>query len=615
MPPPKERDPYAFPTRQLTVLAICRFSEPIAFNSILAYTYEMVKDLDGAGSERDAPFYAGLLVSAYAVAEALTAMGWGALSDRVGRKPVVLAGLGGVALSSLLFGLSTNYWVALLARFVGGALNGNVAVMQTMVAEMVKVPEHEPKAYATQPFVWTLGGIIGSAMGGFLAQPARFYPDLFPADGLFGRYPYLLPNLVAVIVVVLAIIQGIFFLEETNPRSAREAAAAADHLGDGNDFDYEQHYRNSAIVDEEEEVNENTPLTGTAVAGTTRGADATAARRHSSLVSTSLSRPRFIEDSLPAPMEPSFDLRRSSFGTVHAITVGHGTTTTAATTATAAQHARESEATNSGTTTPTSSSSSSQNGGPRTFNFTIIMLTLALVLVSYHQMAFTTLLPTHLLDQPSRGYEGVGRLDLRGGLGYTVHDVGVYLSVNGVLGLLIQGLVFPPFVDKVGVWRSFVSMVVLYPIAYMVMPFVSVFPSSHAGDGSSQQSAMIYLALVLQSIFGIIVIPCALILLKDATPSSRVLGKVNGLAMSGCCLARTVSPPLVGVIYAAGGSAAAWFSCAGVALLGILQLFWVPRSRNARDLVVVEVENALVKVDSHHAHAAEPESAAGGGNE
>ncbi|KAK6829850.1 MFS general substrate transporter [Apiospora arundinis] len=605
MPPPKERDPYAFPTRQLTVLAICRFSEPIAFNSILAYTYEMVKDLDGAGSERDAPFYAGLLVSAYAVAEALTAMGWGALSDRVGRKPVVLAGLGGVALSSLLFGLSTNYWVALLARFVGGALNGNVAVMQTMVAEMVKVPEHEPKAYATQPFVWTLGGIIGSAMGGFLAQPARFYPDWFPADGLFGRYPYLLPNLVAVIVVVLAIVQGVFFLEETNPRSAREAAAAAaDQMGDDSDFDYQQHYRNSAIVDEEEEVDENTPLTGTA-AGTNRsGADATAARRHSSLVSTSLSRPRFIEDSLPAPVEPSFDLRRSSFGTVHAITVGHGTTTTAATTATAAQHARESEATNSGATTPTSSSSSSQNGGPKTFNFTIIMLTLALVLVSYHQMAFTTLLPTHLLDQPSRGYEGGGRLDLRGGAG-----------LHGARRGCLPGLVFPPFVDKVGVWRSFVSMVVLYPIAYIVMPFVSVFPSSHAGDGSSQQSAMIYLALVLQSIFGIIVIPCALILLKDATPSSRVLGKVNGLAMSGCCLARTVSPPLVGVIYAAGGSAAAWFSCAGVALLGILQLFWVPRSRNARDLVVVEVENALVKVDSHHAHAAEPESAAGGGNE
>ncbi|KAK8133263.1 hypothetical protein PG999_001436 [Apiospora kogelbergensis] len=574
----KERDPYAFPTKQLTVLAICRFSEPIAFNSILAYTFEMVKDLEGAGAARDAPFYAGLLVSAYAVAEALTAMGWGALSDRVGRKPVVLFGLGGVALSSLLFGLSKRYWVALLARFVGGALNGNVSVMQTMVAEMVRHPAHEPRAYATQPFVWTLGGILGSAMGGFLAQPARFYPRLFPADGLFGRYPYLLPNLVAVAVVVLAIVQGLFFLEETNPRSAREAAAAAaaaeeeDEDEDGlADDDFRYHYRqqrriDDAIAEEEEGV-------------------ATAARRRSSLLSTSLSRPRFIEDSLPVPVEPSFDLRRSSFGTVHSIRVGHGTPTTAAT-AGEVRVIQPSSPTppSSGTSTPTSSKKKREPGA---FNFTIVMLTLALVLVSYHQMAFNTLLPTHLLDPPSAGYEGGGRLDLRGGLGYTVHDVGVYLAVNGVLGLLIQGVVFPPFVDRVGVWRSFVWMVALYPLAYLAMPFVSAFAAA-----SPPQSAAIYLSLVLQSFFGIILTPCALILLKDAAPSPR--------------------PPLAGVIYAAGGSAAAWFSCAAFALLGVLQLLWVPRSRNARDLVVVEVENALVQVDSRQQQ--QQHSAADGAN-
>lgn len=159
MPPPRPEDGHGrppkalssprnaqpFPTYQLTILAICRFSEPIAFSSILAYTYIMVQDLNG--NDENASLYAGLLVSAYAVAEALTSMGWGYLSDRVGRKPVVLTGLCGVALSSLLFGLAQKYWVALLARFVGGALNGNVSVIQTMVAEMViDTPQHEPKA-------------------------------------------------------------------------------------------------------------------------------------------------------------------------------------------------------------------------------------------------------------------------------------------------------------------------------------------------------------------------------------------------------------------------------------------------------------------------------------
>ncbi|CRK41634.1 hypothetical protein BN1723_018840, partial [Verticillium longisporum] len=118
----------AFPYWQLTVLALCRFSEPIAFSSILSYSYVMTIDLLGGTEEddKDASFYSGLLVSAYAVAEALTSVGWGTLSDHYGRKPVVLIGLGGVALSSLIFGFSQKYWVALLARFIGGALNGNV---------------------------------------------------------------------------------------------------------------------------------------------------------------------------------------------------------------------------------------------------------------------------------------------------------------------------------------------------------------------------------------------------------------------------------------------------------------------------------------------------------
>lgn len=120
---------------------ICRFSEPLAFNSILAYSYVMVQDL--GIHERDASFYAGLLVSAYAIAEAITAPGWGMISDVYGRKPVALIGLLGVAASSIMFGMAKTYWVALLARFIGGALNGNVAIMQTMVAEMVKNPAHE----------------------------------------------------------------------------------------------------------------------------------------------------------------------------------------------------------------------------------------------------------------------------------------------------------------------------------------------------------------------------------------------------------------------------------------------------------------------------------------
>lgn len=67
------------------------------------------------------------------------------------------------------------------------------------------------------PFVWSLGTIIGPAIGGFFANPTASLPSLFSQSGLFGVFPYLLPNLICAILLLMSIVFGYFLLVETHP--------------------------------------------------------------------------------------------------------------------------------------------------------------------------------------------------------------------------------------------------------------------------------------------------------------------------------------------------------------------------------------------------------------
>lgn len=105
-------------------VACCRLCEPIAFMSIFPYIYYMIEDFKITEDPTKISVYAGMVTSAFTLAEFATGVMWGKLSDKIGRKPVLLSGLIGTAISVLIFGFAPSLPVALFARAMGGLLNG-----------------------------------------------------------------------------------------------------------------------------------------------------------------------------------------------------------------------------------------------------------------------------------------------------------------------------------------------------------------------------------------------------------------------------------------------------------------------------------------------------------
>jgi MFS family permease len=92
----------------------------------------MVKSFGVTTDERQIAIYAGMVTSVFAVAEFSASIFWGWLSDKVGRKPILLTGLAGTGISMLMFGFAPNLHTALLARLMGGLLNGYVSGSPTI---------------------------------------------------------------------------------------------------------------------------------------------------------------------------------------------------------------------------------------------------------------------------------------------------------------------------------------------------------------------------------------------------------------------------------------------------------------------------------------------------
>ena len=141
------------------------------------------------GQAFDAPAWQiTLMFSAFSVGQFLGEPFWGKLSDRIGRRPVLILTTAGGALAYVALALAPGIWAALAVRLVSGFLSGNISTLQGYLADITP-PQQRAGRMGIMGSAFSLGFMVGPALGGLLARPelgpTGFQIPLYVAAG-FG---------------------------------------------------------------------------------------------------------------------------------------------------------------------------------------------------------------------------------------------------------------------------------------------------------------------------------------------------------------------------------------------------------------------------------------------
>ena len=200
----------------MTVLFLVVLVDMLGFTIVIPFLTYFVQDLasgQGINDVGSRDFWVGVVIAVYSLAQFLFTPILGSLSDRLGRRPVIMFGLASNSVFFIVFGLSNSLEMAIIARFLSGAGNGNIAVARAYIGD-ISTTEMIPRRMGMLGAAFGLGFMIGPFIGGILSDPATGIGGIFDTD-FWREYEYLLPCIFSSLLSLISLSLAYFWLEES----------------------------------------------------------------------------------------------------------------------------------------------------------------------------------------------------------------------------------------------------------------------------------------------------------------------------------------------------------------------------------------------------------------
>ena len=160
--------------------------------------------------------FGGAFGSLYAILQFFFAPIWGKLSDKIGRRPVLMFTLAGTCLGYGLWIFAGGFWILVLSRILGGMASGNLSVATASIADVTS-RKSRSKGMAFVGVAFGLGFIIGPALGGFASQWSWGNGE----DAVLGLNPFSLAALISFCLALINWLWLAFSFKETLPKEKR----------------------------------------------------------------------------------------------------------------------------------------------------------------------------------------------------------------------------------------------------------------------------------------------------------------------------------------------------------------------------------------------------------